>query len=58
VFPFVSNDITSAKDASTVQGICNLCRRNGLTWEGVYDGDTCVGIATSKTIKEKDSKCS
>lgn len=60
VFPFTSNDITDAADPSAVQGICKLCTRYGLTWEGVYDGDTCVGVAASKAAQEAadSGKCS
>ena len=47
VVPFTSNDVTD-NDNEKVQTICNLCRRMGLTWEGVYDGDVCVGISKIK----------
>jgi len=57
VFPFTSDDIIGADDPSTVQGICKLCRRNGLTWEGVYDGDTCIGVAASKAAQSSSGKC-
>lgn len=52
VIPFTAEDVTGAADASTIQTVCNLCRRMGLTWEGIYDGDVCVGIHSAKKIQE------
>jgi len=31
--------------AATVQAICDACRLKGLTWEGVWDGDTCLALS-------------
>lgn len=47
VIPFTSEDVAT-EDDDTIQTICNLCRRMGLTWEGVYDGDVCVGMSKNK----------
>jgi hypothetical protein len=56
VFPFTSSDVLKAADDATVQAICSYCNRMGVTWEGVFDGDTCVGIATKAAVKAS-SKC-
>jgi hypothetical protein len=45
VFEYTSEDVKDAKQDSDLQNICNRCQAAGVTWEGVYDGDTCVGIA-------------
>jgi hypothetical protein len=44
VFKYTSPDIKNASSASDLQTICDACQNAGLTWEGVYDGDSCVGI--------------
>lgn len=56
VFPYTSTDILNANNDATVQAICNKCNALGITWEGVFDGDTCVGIAT-KAATKASSKC-
>ena len=35
VFVHTSSNITDIK------AVCNACQQKGLTWEGIYDGDTC-----------------
>ena len=47
VFPFISKDVLNATSSGIVQSICDQCRSKGLTWEGVFDGDNCVGIANN-----------
>ena len=37
----------SAKDTTTILQLCNLCKTAGLTWEGIFDGDTCVGAGSN-----------
>ena len=54
VFEFTSEDVRAAKSVSELQIICNRCQEAGVTWEGVYDGDVCVGI--SKHEKDKADK--
>jgi len=44
VFKYTSLHIKNANSASDLQPICDACQNAGLTWEGVYDGDSCVGI--------------
>jgi len=39
IFPYSSSDVTK----STMPTICKACQTAGITWEGVWDGDTCVG---------------
>jgi predicted type IV restriction endonuclease len=51
VFEFTSEDVRSAKSVDDLQKICNRCQEAGVTWEGVYDGDVCVGVSKH----EKDS---
>lgn len=46
IIAVTSNDVTKATTTQQLQSICNICNRAGITWEGVYDGDVCVGIAT------------
>ena len=45
VFPYTSVDVKSVSSTSDLQVICDACQNAGLTWEGVYDGDSCVGIS-------------
>jgi len=46
VIPYSSRDVISATSSAAVQTICNACAAAGVTWEGVWDGDVCTGIAT------------
>lgn len=44
---YTSADITTAissSDQATITTICNLCQTKGVTWEGVYDGATCIAL--------------
>ena len=50
-----SKDIIGTKNPAVVKAICNLCRTKGLTWEGVFDGDTCTGVATNAAAAAKSS---
>ena len=45
VIAVTSNDIKTATTTQQLQSICNICNRAGITWEGIYDGDVCVGVA-------------
>ena len=45
VFEYTSPDVKAATTASALQAICDRCKNAGVTWEGVYDGDSCVGIS-------------
>lgn len=44
IFRYTSADVRAATTTETLQPICTACQNAGLTWEGVYDGDNCVGI--------------
>jgi hypothetical protein len=60
VFEYTGADVANSKTAEDMQAICDRCRNAGITWEGVYDGDTCVGLnrfLTKKVINE-EKKCS
>lgn len=57
VFEFTSTDIKNAKLASELQLICDRCRAAGVTWEGVYDGDVCVGISSVENKAAAAEKC-
>lgn len=50
-----SKDIIGTKNPAVVKAICNLCRTKGLTWEGVFDGDTCTGVATNAAAAANSS---
>ena len=59
VFPFTSTDVANATNPATIKAICNKCNALGITWEGVYDGDSCTGIANSvKAAAADSSSCS
>ena len=36
--------LQNARDAASMKRICDRCRSAGLTWEGIWDGDVCVGL--------------
>lgn len=55
VFPFTSKDVLKATTTAVVTGICQLCSSKGITWEGVYDGDTCVGISNNAALRSSAS---
>lgn len=48
IFPYTSNDIK----ATSVQAICDACATAGITWEGVFDGDSCIGAAAARKAAE------
>ncbi len=54
VFEYTSENVRAAKVASDLQKICDRCQSAGVTWEGVYDGDVCVGI--SRNAKDNADK--
>ena len=57
IFPYTSADIVAATKASDVQMICNACQTSGLTWEGVYDGDTCSGLSRWDKLQADGENC-
>ena len=59
VFPFTSNDVVNAPNSAFIKALCTKCNYLGITWEGVYDGDSCTGIANSaKAAAADSSSCS
>jgi len=60
IFRYTSADVkaTAETDTATTQAICDACRLAGVTWEGVYDGDSCVGIARALAAQQAQSQCS
>lgn len=53
VFEYTAADVTAARqNTATLQLICNRCQIAGLTWEGVYDGDSCQGITRSNISQD------
>ena len=57
VFQYTSEDIMKPP-AGGIKSICTLCQQLGITWEGVWDGDVCTGIASSNNINAAaGSKC-
>jgi hypothetical protein len=60
VFPYTSDEINTAisgNDRATITAICNSCKNNGITWEGVFDGDSCIGLNTFNTSQDVIQKC-
>jgi hypothetical protein len=63
VFPYSSTDITTATAAGgtsgteKIQEICNACQTAGITWEGVFDGDTCIALNSYNNSKGALEKC-
>ena len=60
VIPYSSQDVAAANALADVQAICSACSRAGVTWEGVWDGDVCTGIAAWNQASSAagSSKCS
>jgi hypothetical protein len=46
-----SKDVLKATTSAVVNGICQYCNTKGITWEGVYDGDSCIGISNNAALK-------
>jgi hypothetical protein len=46
IFEFTSEDVKKATNTGDLQKICNRCKSAGVTWEGVYDGDSCSAISS------------
>lgn len=60
VFEYTSQDVAGAKSVSDLKRICDRCQNAGVTWEGIYDGDTCTGISVvaSAAAATSSDKCS
>lgn len=57
VFEFTSQDVRDAKNVDTLTEICNRCQTAGVTWEGIWDGDVCVGISKHETDSARKEQC-
>jgi hypothetical protein len=57
MFEFTSADVKAAKKPSDLQAICARCQQAGVTWEGVYDGDACVGVSSSANKQAAVEQC-
>jgi len=40
LFEYTSEDVAAAKTVEDLKQICDRCRSAGVTWEGVWDGQT------------------
>lgn len=59
VFNYTSADVKRATTSEELKPICDACIRAGITWEGVYDGDSCLAINRVKQVEAASStKCS
>jgi uncharacterized membrane protein (UPF0136 family) len=54
-FIYTSNDVKN--NTNNINTICNYCAEKGVTWEGVYDGDTCIGAASSSALNNAVEQC-
>ena len=54
VFSFISKDVLSA-NSQIIKQICKECETKGVTWEGVWDGDSCVGISTIQNLSNSSN---
>jgi len=57
VFKYTSTDVKAASGPTDLQRICDSCQNAGVTWEGVYDGDSCLGISTAAADNEAKAAC-
>jgi hypothetical protein len=57
VFEFTSEDVRTAKNVEDLKAICERCQTAGLTWEGVWDGDVCVGIGKHEKDAASKESC-
>jgi hypothetical protein len=57
IFEFTSADVKAATKPGDLKAICTRCQEAGLTWEGVYDGDACVGVSSSANARAAVEQC-
>jgi len=57
LFEFTSADVAAAKTIGDLQTICTRCSITGLTWEGVYDGDSCLGVTVFAAKNKAAAQC-
>lgn len=57
IFEYTSVDVKASKKASDLQAICARCQDAGVTWEGVYDGDACIGVSAAANNQAAVEQC-
>jgi hypothetical protein len=61
LFPYTSADIAANADKQNyLSGVCGACKVGGITWEGVYDGDTCLALSRAGVLlatKDAAAQC-
>ena len=57
LFEYTAKDVSAATGAASLQRICDRCKATGITWEGVYDGDSCTAIKTVDAKNAALSRC-
>jgi hypothetical protein len=55
VFEYTADDLKDPK--VNLQMVCDRCRIAGVTWEGVYDGDSCPGVSNAAINQDLLAKC-
>lgn len=56
-FLYTSTNILQTKNPAVVLNICNICKEKGITWEGVFDGETCTGVANNAAAATNKGSC-
>jgi hypothetical protein len=57
MFEYTSASVKKATTPAELQAICARCQQLGITWEGVYDGDACIGISSTANVQAAVEKC-
>lgn len=55
VFQYTADDLKDPK--ISLQTICDRCRIAGVTWEGVFDGDSCPGVSNAAINQDLVAQC-
>jgi len=56
-FLHTSKSIIETTNPAVIKGICQQCDAKGLTWEGVFDGDSCIGVSTNAAAAANKGSC-
>ena len=46
-----------ARANKTLEDICEACKSQGVTWEGVWDGDSCIALAKLSATAKRTETC-
>ena len=58
LFEYTADDVSATQgDSIALQNICTRCMNAGITWEGVYDGDTCLALNRGAMDKALSAQC-